>query len=71
MEGGRPAHLHPKMVIDRIPPGKAARERFFKQLRVASPASLKAVWTGPEAGFSFLIALAGPVTPSGLTICPE
>jgi AbrB family looped-hinge helix DNA binding protein len=38
----------PKMVIDRIPAGRAARERFFKQLRTEAPASLKAVWTASE-----------------------
>jgi AbrB family looped-hinge helix DNA binding protein len=38
----------PKMIIDRIPAGKAARERFFKQLRAEAPASLKAVWTASK-----------------------
>jgi hypothetical protein len=36
------------MVIDRIPDGKAARERFFKELSVAAPSSLKAVWTASK-----------------------
>jgi AbrB family looped-hinge helix DNA binding protein len=38
----------PKMVIDRIPAGKVSREQFFKQLRAAAPASLKAVWTASK-----------------------
>jgi len=43
VEDGRLTYT-PKLVIDRIPAGKAARERFFKQLRAEAPASLKAIW---------------------------
>jgi len=47
VENGRLTYT-PKMVIDRIPAGKAARERFFKQLRAEAPASLRAVWTASK-----------------------
>lgn len=47
VEDGRLTYT-PKMVIDRVPAGKAARERFFKQLRADAPASLKAVWAASE-----------------------
>lgn len=38
----------PKMIVDRIPAGRAARERFFKQLRAEAPAALKAAWTASK-----------------------
>src|SRR5580704_10483855 len=47
----------PKMVIDRIPAGKAARERFFKQLRAEAPASLKAIWADSKRNGTDKIAM--------------
>ncbi|HYW44192.1 MAG TPA: AbrB/MazE/SpoVT family DNA-binding domain-containing protein [Bryobacteraceae bacterium] len=38
----------PKAVIDRIPPGKAARERFFKKLRDEAPDWLKETWAASK-----------------------
>ena len=38
----------PKIVIDRIPAGKAARERFFKKLREDAPAWLKETWAASK-----------------------
>jgi AbrB family looped-hinge helix DNA binding protein len=43
VERGRITYT-PKLVIDRIPAGKAERERFFKQLREQAPAWLKETW---------------------------
>ncbi len=43
VERGRITYT-PKAVIDRIPSGKAARERFLKQLRTEAPAWLKETW---------------------------
>ncbi|SPF37727.1 hypothetical protein SBA4_2050004 [Candidatus Sulfopaludibacter sp. SbA4] len=34
----------PKTVIDRIPAGKAERERYFKKLRDDAPTWLKEIW---------------------------
>lgn len=48
-EGGTgPDHLPPKTVIDRIPAGRAERERFFKKLREEAPAWLKETWAASE-----------------------
>jgi AbrB family looped-hinge helix DNA binding protein len=47
VEGGRLTYT-PKVIIDRIPAGKAARERFFKELRAEAPASLKDVWAASK-----------------------
>jgi len=38
----------PKAVIDRIPAGKAERERFFKKLREQAPAWLKETWAASK-----------------------
>jgi AbrB family looped-hinge helix DNA binding protein len=38
----------PKTVIDRIPAGKADRERFFKKLREDAPAWLKETWAASK-----------------------
>jgi AbrB family looped-hinge helix DNA binding protein len=38
----------PKAVIDRIPAGKAERERFFKKLSEQAPAWLKETWTASK-----------------------
>ena len=38
----------PKTVIDRIPAGKAERERFFKKLREDAPAWLKETWAASK-----------------------
>ena len=43
VERGRITYT-PKAVIDRMPSGKAARERFLKQLRAEAPAWLKETW---------------------------
>ena len=34
----------PKAIVNRIPSGKAARKRFFEQLRETAPDSIKQVW---------------------------
>lgn len=43
VERGRITYT-PKAVIDRIPAGKAERERFLKKLREQAPAWLKETW---------------------------
>ncbi|SRR5260370_12739496 len=43
VERGRITYT-PKMVVDRIPRGKAAREQFFKRLREEAPTWLKETW---------------------------
>ena len=43
VERGRITYT-PKAVIDRIPSGKVARERFLKQLRAEAPAWLQESW---------------------------
>ena len=43
VERGRITYT-PKTVIDRIPTGKAERERYFKKLRDDAPAWLKETW---------------------------
>jgi AbrB family looped-hinge helix DNA binding protein len=47
VERGRLTYT-PKTVIDRIPAGKAARERFFKQLRDKAPAWLEEIWANSK-----------------------
>jgi AbrB family looped-hinge helix DNA binding protein len=43
VERGRLTYT-PKTIIDRIPSGKAERERFFKRLRDEAPTWLKETW---------------------------
>jgi len=38
----------PKAVIDRIPAGKAERERFFRKLSEQAPACLKETWAASK-----------------------
>jgi AbrB family looped-hinge helix DNA binding protein len=47
VERGRITYT-PKTVIDRIPAGKAERERFFKKLREDAPAWLKETWAASK-----------------------
>src|SRR6202140_935355 len=47
VERGRLTYT-PKSVIDRIPAGKAERERFFKKLREDAPAWLKETWAASK-----------------------
>jgi AbrB family looped-hinge helix DNA binding protein len=47
VERGRITYT-PKTVIDRIPAGKAERERFFKKLREEAPAWLKETWAASK-----------------------
>ena|SRR5712691_7138037 len=47
VERGRLTYT-PKAVIDRIPTGKAERERFFKKLREEAPAWLKETWAASK-----------------------
>jgi len=47
VERGRLTYT-PKAIIDRIPAGKAERERFFKRLREQAPAWLKETWAASE-----------------------
>jgi len=47
VERGRITYT-PKTVIDRIPAGKAAREKFFKQLREQAPAWLRETWAASQ-----------------------
>ncbi len=47
VERGRLTYT-PKTVIDRIPAGKAARERFFKRLREDAPSWLKETWASSK-----------------------
>jgi AbrB family looped-hinge helix DNA binding protein len=47
VERGRLTYT-PKAVIDRFPSGKAARERFFKQLRADAPEWLKETWAASK-----------------------
>jgi AbrB family looped-hinge helix DNA binding protein len=47
VERGRITYT-PTTVIDRIPTGKAERERFFKKLREDAPAWLKETWAASK-----------------------
>ena len=47
VERGRLTYT-PKAVIDRIPAGKAERERFFKKLREQAPVWLKETWAASK-----------------------
>ena len=47
VERGRLTYT-PKTVIDRIPRGKAERERFLKQLREEAPDWLKEIWVASK-----------------------
>jgi AbrB family looped-hinge helix DNA binding protein len=47
VERGRLTYT-PKTIIDRVPAGKAAREKFFKQLRADAPAWLKENWAASK-----------------------
>lgn len=47
VERGRLTYT-PKTVIDRIPAGKAERERFFKKLREQAPDWLKETWAASK-----------------------
>jgi len=47
VERGRLTYT-PKAVIDRIPAGKAERERFFKKLREQAPDWLKETWAASK-----------------------
>jgi hypothetical protein len=47
MKRGRNTYT-PKAVIDRIPAGKAERERFFKKLREQAPGWLKETWAASK-----------------------
>ena len=47
VERGRLTYT-PKIVIDRIPAGKAERARFFKQLRDEAPTWLKETWAASK-----------------------
>jgi AbrB family looped-hinge helix DNA binding protein len=47
VERGRITYT-PKAVIDRIPAGKAERERFFKKLREQAPDWLKETWAASK-----------------------
>lgn len=47
VERGRLTYT-PKAVIDRIPAGKAERERFFKKLRKEAPDWLKQTWAASK-----------------------
>jgi AbrB family looped-hinge helix DNA binding protein len=38
----------PKTIVDRIPKGKAARERFFRQLQAEAPDWLREMWAASK-----------------------
>ena len=58
VERGRLTYT-PKSVIDRIPSGKAERERFFKKLREEAPDWLKDVWAASKRAGTARMTMRG------------